>query len=280
MGKYLADGTYIVVPDLQVPLHDRKAVDVLLGVIRAVKPAGLLNVGDEADSPEPSRWNKGYAAEYAATLEAGLVATHDVVAELDDALRAGRRGGFALPHHVMRSNHTDRVERYLHRYAPAVASLSMLRWEALIGYGVPCALTARRGVTLPVTFHRQVWEFAPGWVLAHGDETSMIRTAGGTAMGLAKKLGCAVVAGHTHKLGMQHHHLGLLGRARVRQFGVEVGHLMDPAKADYLKAGHANWQQGFGVLDIRGRHVAPSLVPITDHRAVIGGRTFGPKGVL
>ena len=115
MSNFLPDGSYVVVPDMQCPLHDRSSVDTMLTFIRDFQPAGLLNVGDEADQPEPSRWSKGAAGEFTGLLEAGLTSTFDIMEEFDDALRAGRRGGKKLPHHVMRSNHTDRIQMYLDR---------------------------------------------------------------------------------------------------------------------------------------------------------------------
>jgi hypothetical protein len=45
---------------------------------------------------------------------------------------------------------------------------------------------------------------------------------------------------------------------------MEVGHMMDMKKAGYLRAGSANWQQAFGVIEVDGRNVRPSLVPIVN----------------
>ena len=55
----------VVLSDLQIPYQDNKAVDATLDFIRYYKPDQLWCVGDELDAPEPSRWNKGMAGEYA-----------------------------------------------------------------------------------------------------------------------------------------------------------------------------------------------------------------------
>jgi hypothetical protein len=251
---------WIAISDLQVPDHDPKAIESVYRFIQYMKPDGLLIVGDEADQPEPSRWNKGYAGEYAGTLQKGLDTTHDVLAGFRDALGEG-------PIHLMRSNHGDRTRTYIHRYAPALGSLRGLAYENLLGLE-----------ELAITYHSAPFEFAPGWVLAHGDEGSLSQAAGGTALGLARKWGKSVVCGHTHRAGLVHHHLSLNGKVNTPLFGLEVGHLMaygnGKSKADYLKAGSANWQQAIGMIDVQGRNVQPSLIPLFKSQVVWNGVTY------
>lgn len=274
-NRYLPDGDYVVVPDLQVPSHDKRALGALCRFITDYRPSGILNVGDECDSPEPARWNKGGFGEYAGTLWETIALTNKVMQRLDDALRLGRDDVadpvYDLHHHVMRSNHGDRVVKYIERYAPALwGAGSPLTIPRLYGYNADPLLDTCD--SLPVIYHDRMWEFAPGWVLAHGDEGSLIRTAGGTALNIAKRTGKSIVCGHTHRAGVQHHTTGLNGRDTQRLVGVEVGNLMDMAQADYLKGGHANWQQGFAILHIRKRKVSPNLV-------LFSGRSFTVDGV-
>lgn len=278
MSEYLKDGSYVVVPDLQIPYHDEPVVDAVINFIREFQPAGLLNVGDEADQPEPSRWNKGSAGEFAGTLEQGLNRTFEIMSEFDDALRAGRRGAKNLPHHVMRSNHTDRISIYLNKYAPALASMANLSWPALMGYRQPSTLYTHFNKTQNITYHDDLWEFSPGWVLAHGDEGGNSRVPGGTAMGLARRIGASVVCGHTHKLGMQHENVGFSGKFTNYLYGVEVGNLMKLEAAGYLTYGAANWQQGFVVLDIYKGIVTPNVVMIRDRGFSYQGQHFEIKG--
>jgi hypothetical protein len=231
----------VVVSDLQVPYHSPRAVAAVCDFIADWKPDMLLNVGDDTDSPEVGRWNKAMAGEYAGTLQKNLDMTHDVHGQFRQAL------GKNKPYHVQRSNHGDRVETYVRKYAPALASLSMLTIEKLLRYD-----------ELNITYHRRLFEFLPGWVLAHGDEGGLVQTPGGTAMGLVRRLGKSVICGHTHRMGMQHESRGFNGRTDIL-FGIEVGHLMDLSKASYLKTGAANWMSGFVTLQVDGRDVYPSL---------------------
>lgn len=273
--RYLRDGNYVVVPDLQIPSHDEQALKALCAFIRDYQPDGLLNVGDESDSPEPARWNKGVAEEYMATFWTNALIVNQKMRWLDDALRMGRNDlndpVYDLEHHVMRSNHGDRVLRYIHKYAPALEGKdSPLTIERIYGYDDEPLHGAE--YALPIRYHDRMWEFAPGWVLAHGDEGSLIRTPGGTALNIAKRIGASVVCGHTHKAGIQHHTTGFNGKDTKRLIGVEVGHLMDMRKATYLKGGHANWQQAFAIVHIRNRKVTPNLV-------MFDGRSFTVEGV-
>lgn len=76
----------VVLSDLQIPYQDNKAVDATLDFIRYYKPDQLWCVGDELDAPEPSRWNKGMAGEYADTLQDSIDLTHDTMASYRKAL--------------------------------------------------------------------------------------------------------------------------------------------------------------------------------------------------
>jgi len=260
----LADGDYIVLSDLQCPLQDKAAVKAIASFMEKRAFDGVLCVGDEADQPEPSRWNKGMAGEYTETFEKGLIDTYDTLRMLSQA-------AFAVPFHMMRSNHTDRINIYLSRYAPAMALTSWNSFPRIMGYDGQAPLLKGRTEPLPITWHDTMYEFAPGWVMAHGDETSANRLAGSTAMGLARKVGKSVVCGHTHKAAITHDHSGFAGKPTKELFGVEVGHLMDVKKAQYLTYGYANWTKAFGILYIRNRKVTPVIVPIQGKSFVVEG---------
>jgi hypothetical protein len=244
---------WVVISDLQVPDHDQRSVDLVTQFVRDIEPDGLLCVGDECDSPEPSRWNKGMAGEYAGTLQKGLDKTHQILAQFRESL--GDK-----PFHLMRSNHTDRINTYVRRYAPALASLRDLEYTKLVGLD-----------ELEITWHTKPFTFTPGWLLAHGDEGSLSRIAGSTAMGLARKWGYSVVCGHTHRLGLQHDHRSLNGRITKYLWGMEVGCLMDMRKADYLGPGmSANWTEGIGIID----DGVPEAIPIVGHKIRYGGQEW------
>ena len=247
----------VVLSDMQIPYHDPKAVNAVIDFVSDYQPDELFCVGDEADSPEPSRWNKGSAGEFAGTLQKGLDKTADIMAQFKEAL--GDK-----PFHTMRSNHGDRIENYISRYAPALASLRDLEYSKLLRYKEN-----------EITYHDSFYNFAPGWVLGHGDEGNINKTAGGTALALARKIGLSVVCGHTHRAGIQHEHQSCNGKITNRLYGFEVGHLMDLRKATYLSAGAANWQTAFGLLYINDKkEVTPTVVPINNRRFTVEGESY------
>jgi predicted phosphodiesterase len=246
----------VVLSDMQIPYHDKKAVQAVTKFVAEYQPDELFCVGDEADSPEPSRWTRGTAGEYAGTLQKGLDTTAEVMKNFKEAI--GDK-----PFHVMRSNHGDRIQQYVSRYAPALSSLRELEYEKLLRYDEN-----------DITFHQRLYNFAPGWAMAHGDEGSLSRNAGGTALSLARKSGVSIVCGHTHRVGIQHENTGYNGKLSSRLFGVEVGHLMDLSKAGYLKSGGANWQQAIGVLYIDKNKVTPSVVPFNGRSFTFEGKKY------
>jgi hypothetical protein len=219
-------------------------VQAAIDFVRYYKPDELWCVGDELDAPEPSRWNKSMAGEYADTLQEGIDKTNEIMSEFRSAL--GRNKKF----YIQRSNHTDRIDTYMRKYAPAFSSLKSLEIETLLGYD-----------KLGVTYLHRMHELLPGWVMAHGDEGALNRAPGATALNLAKSLGKSVVCGHTHRVGLQHETRGFYGNTHTL-FGLEVGHMMDIKQASYLTSGNANWQQGIGILVEENNKITPYAVPI------------------
>ena len=189
--------------------------------------------------------------EYEDTLQESIDETYNIMADFRAAL--GRNKPFI----IQRSNHTDRIETYIRKNAPAFAPLRNLRVETLLGYS-----------DLGIQYLHKMKELVPGWVMAHGDEASLSRIPGSTALGLAKKIGKSIVCGHTHRLGLQHDTTGLNGKTRTI-FGLEVGHLMDIKQASYLTSGIANWQQGFGLLIEKKGKYTPYTVPFINGDIVL-----------
>jgi UDP-2,3-diacylglucosamine pyrophosphatase LpxH len=241
----------VVLSDLQIPYQDNRAVTATIEFIADYKPDELWCVGDELDAPEPSRWNKGMLGEYADTLQDSIDLTNQIMSDYKQAL------GKNKPFYVQRSNHTDRIDTYIRKFAPAFSSLTSLKIEELLGYK-----------KLGITYLHKMQELLPGWVMAHGDEGSLNRAPGATALNLAKRLGKSVVCGHTHRVGLQHETTGFYGKTNTL-YGLEVGHMMDMSQASYLTSGSANWQQGIGILVQKNNKVTPFAVPIVNGEVII-----------
>jgi hypothetical protein len=228
--------TVVAVSDLQVPYQHKRAVKALTGFVKAWKPDEVICVGDEIDMPMISQWTKGTKYEYAGQLHKH----RDQTVRILEDLRVG---------HVMRSNHSDRLAKYLNAYAPGLADEPELQLERYMRYA-----------DLGITYHRSMWEFAPGWLLAHGDEGGLTQEAGRTALKLAQRVGKSVCCGHTHRAGIVPYTTAHGGRHVQTIYGLEVGCLMELAQANYLKSGGANWQLAFGIFHVDGKKVSPHVV--------------------
>lgn len=249
--------THVFLPDIQAPEHDNKFVNALVDFVADVQPDTLVQVGDMFDSPEPARWSKGMATEFAGTFYKGIQTGTEIL----ERFRNVYDGPFALKE----GNHDLRAMTYVRRYAPALSDIPYLQPEMLFGLD-----------DLGIDYKREIFDVAPGWVVAHGHEGGGSRIAGGVAMGIARRTGKSVICGHTHKVGFQSESHGYNGRLRDLH-GMEVGHAMDIRKAHYLKTGGANWQQGVGVLLVKGRTVLPFALKATNGMFVWEGQTYGER---
>ena len=233
----------VVISDMQIPFHSKKHVESLLRYIEATKP-DIACVGDEIDVPTASRWSKGTAKEFEGTLQKDLNTTKDILLSFRQAQ------GMDKQFWLQRSNHTQRLEDYIRKFAPAFSVIDVLKIEALLGLN-----------ELGITYNRQLAEIAPNVLLAHGDEGRMFKDSGRTALDLAKRTGKNIVCGHTHRAGIATESSGFGGNQHVL-WGMEVGNLMNlkSTGAGYLKEKIANWQHAFGILHIEGNMVKPEIV--------------------
>jgi hypothetical protein len=246
----------VVISDLQAPDHDRGAVRAVQAFCRDWQPEALVGVGDEADSSEVSRWSRGMPDEYQGDLQRGFDVAHEV-------LRGFREAAPDAAFHISRSNHGDRLRNYIEKHGPALRTLRTLDYGEQLGFR-----------ELGIVYHPRPFFIAPRLMVAHGDEGSMIKSPGGTALNIAKRFGYSVMCGHTHRFGVQHHTEAVNGEVTRKLWGYEVGHLMSMKRALYLKAGYGDWSQGFAVVrQIEGRAYV-EMVPIHDRSFAVEGQEY------
>lgn len=235
------------ISDLQVPFHNRKAVDSVAQAIADLKgPDDLVvTVGDEIDLQTISRWSQGTALEWERSIGRDRDLTVQVLKDLQVQV-------------CVRSNHTDRLYNSLMKRLPGLIGLPELELHNFL-----------RMPELGIHYSEGAYPVAPGWHLMHGDEAGMSQVAGQTAAGLVRKVGTSIICGHTHRLGLQPYTTSVNGKVTRTLWGFETGHLMDMGKAKYAKT--HNWQSGFGLLYVDGNHVTPCPVPIEKKSFVIEG---------
>lgn len=248
----------VIVPDTQIPFHDRKALRRVIDFIGEYQPDEVVHIGDLADFPQPSRWNKGTRGEF----EGSVYKDADTVKR---EFLAPLRDVYYGPVGVHEGNHDLRPREYLSKYAPALQESGAFSMSTLFdfdGFGV---------TELP-----EFYDIAPGWISTHGHRGGirLSQISGSTALNAAKKFGKSVVCGHTHRLALTHFASGYAGRSTVEVSGMEVGNLMDMKQATYLKGGSANWKQGFGILHQDGGVVRAEAIPINRRAFIVEGETW------
>ena len=247
---------FLVVSDLQVPYHSESAVSALIKLVKREKFDRVLVVGDELDMQAQSKWAKGTHLEFEGQLDQDRKTCQNILWELGPV--------WGIPMDITRSNHTDRLYHTLLRGAPSLIGLPELEYDKFMDFA-----------SMGIKFHKKPLEFLKNYYLVHGDEGSMNSNPGGTALGLARKFGASVLCGHTHRLGLQAYSSGLKGQYQTL-WGFEVGNLMEKKKASYLKAGAANWQMGFGIIEVHGKAVTNIPVPVNpDGSFTIYGKMYG-----
>lgn len=245
----------LVVSDLQVPFQHVAATKALMKLVKREKFDRVLVVGDELDMQSQSKWAKGSHLEYEGQLDADRKTCQNILWELGPV--------WGIPMDITRSNHTDRLFHTLLRGAPSLIGLPELEYPKFMEFE-----------SMGIKFHKKPLEFLPNYVLVHGDEGSLNRHAGMTASGLAQRFNKSVVCGHTHRLGLVGKSTGIRGDYSTL-WGFEVGNLMDKRKASYLKAGAADWQMGFGIIEVNGKNITNIPVPVNkDGSFTIYGRVY------
>ena len=239
-----------LISDLQVPYHDKRAVDAVVQAISDLREPDdiVVTVGDEIDLPQIGRWTQGKAGEWERTIGRDRDLTVEILANLG-------------VDHCIRSNHTDRLLNALTSRLPGLLGLPELDLRNFL-----------RLDDLNITYHEEAFRVAPNWVVMHGDEAGVSGVPGQTAWGLTQKVGMSVACGHTHRAGLRPHTQSVNGKITRTMYGMEVGCLMDFNQAKYTKT--HNWQQAFGILYVDGNKVSPSLIYIDNKSFVVEGHRY------
>ncbi len=245
----MSEGLIFVVPDLQIPLHDRGFVRGMASVIadnrRRIKR--VCTIGDELDFTSVGKWSEGTPLAY----------TNALGKERDEWVEVAKDLKVT---DVIRSNHTDRLYNAIMRKVPGL--LGVPEFELPNFMRLP---------ELGITWHPNGMRDRD-WIFLHGDEAGTSQIAGTTARNLVTKTGLNVVNGHVHRAGVVPYTTSINGKVTRTLWGVEVGHAMDYKKVTYLKT--MNWQQAFAVLYPVGTTYSPSLIPVMGRRFVFEGKEY------
>lgn len=248
----------IILPDIQAgfrkyedgtldPLHDTKALDIALQIIKDTKPDQVILNGDNLDLPQFGRYAQ--ESSFGQTLNATLDYVHQFLAQI----RANAPDTKIV---YLAGNHELRLSKYIMQYAEKL-------------YGVRQAGTTERVLTIPFLLnladvdceYRSGYPANEYWInqrlkAIHGH---VVRPAGKTAAAIVKDEETSTLFGHVHRheyaARTAHNYsgarfiiaqsFGCLARidGAVPSYGSGVDEMTDmPVQA------WENWQQGLGAV--------------------------------
>lgn len=251
--------TTLIIPDTQYPYHDKVALSKLIKVAADVQPDQIVQIGDGIDFPQVSQWSKGTAGEYADTLQNHIDGFRTEV--LIPLREAAPKAGITW----LEGNHDLRVRDFVKKYAAPLGPLRALEMPALFGLE-----------DLAIKYERGPLRIGTNTYAIHGHESggySASSTAWDTKF--TKRYGSDknFVFGHTHQPFLLTRAYGYGGKVSPR-FTLNVGSIMDPVQATYVKDGAVSWQMSFALLRDDGKRVWPELVTMVDRLFYVGGKRY------
>lgn len=251
--------TTLLISDVQWPYHDQLMLDKLVRVAEEMQPDQIVQIGDGIDLPQVSRWSVGTAGAYAPTLQQHISGYRDgFLSKMSSAAPNAKK-------RWLRGNHDERLEDFVNKYAPALSSLSALSMENLFDLE-----------NLGWTYEKGPIRIATNTFAIHGHESGgYSATLNAWDAKFTKRYGSDsnYVFGHTHQGGIVTRAYGFGGKVKPR-FTMNIGSVMDPVAATYVKDGAVSWVMSFGVLRDDGKRVYPELITAVDRGFYFEGRKW------
>jgi predicted phosphodiesterase len=251
--------TTLIIPDIQYPYHDELALKKVLGVVKDTQPDAIVQIGDGIDFPQVSTWNKGTAGEYADTLQQHIDGYRaDVLVPLREA---APQADIVW----IEGNHDLRLREFIRKYAAPLTNLRALEVDSLFALD-----------DLGVRYERGPLRVATNTFVVHGHESSgYCSSASAWDAKFTKRYGSDknFIFGHTHQPFLSSRAFGYDGKVSPR-FTMNVGSIMDPVAATYVKDGSVSWTMSFGAIHDDGKRVWPELVLFNDRKFMYGGRRY------
>jgi predicted phosphodiesterase len=246
----------LIIPDVQYPYHDNVLLKKLVGIAKKYQPDQVVQIGDGIDFPTVSQWSKGTAGEYADTLQEHIDGyREDVLIPLRSAVPSAKITW-------LEGNHDLRVGDFVRKYAAPLGALRSLKMPELFALK-----------ELDVSYERGPLRIATNVLAVHGHEAGgYCASASAWDAKFTKRYGShqSFVFGHTHQPFVISRAYGYAGKVSPR-FTMNVGSIMDPVAATYVKDGAVSWVPSFGWIEDDGKRIWPELVLFNDRLAYFKG---------
>jgi len=162
----------------------------------------------------------------------------------------------------LEGNHDLRLREFVRKYAAPLAPLKALEVSSLFALQ-----------DFDVSYERGPLRIATNTLAIHGHESGgYCASASAWDAKFAKRYGSDknFVFGHTHQPFIQSRAFGYAGKVSPR-FTMNVGSIMDPVAATYVKDGAVSWVPSFAWIEDDGKRVWPELVLFNDRLAYFKG---------
>lgn len=249
--------TTLVISDVQYPYHDQLLLKKLISLAKDLQPHAIFQIGDGIDFPQVSRWTKGTAGEYAPTLQAHIDGFRKEV--LLPFREACPNAKFSW----LEGNHDLRLVDFVKQYAAPLTTLRALSVDSL--FELP---------SLEIEYLKGPVRVATNTFAVHGHESSgysstpqLWDTKFLNRYGSDKN----IIFGHTHQPFITTRAFGFDGKVKPR-FVMNVGSIMDPTEARYIKDGAVSWVPSFGLLHDTGKATYPELIIAQDRSFFVNGK--------
>jgi hypothetical protein len=274
--------TYVILPDQQIPWHDRELHQVVLRFLDDIHPHGIILSGDITDKPQFSLkypWNHRMVADPVSSVR-----HHQRTAR--EVLRDYVAAADSVDNWVIPGNHDERFLSYVASKAPLLHAIEDESGRPLIsldsyldatnsGYQIatdPSGMAGYPAAHVVLGKHIAIYH---GWLLGNGK-------AGASAVAHLEYLQHSVVVGHTHRLAKVHRTLHTVSGDVVVLVGVEAGTLA-LVKGGLGHTVKPNWQQGLAVVTIFGDGTFTADTAVyADHSLFFQGQRwiYSKRGIL
>lgn len=236
--------------DIQCDTHDSRAIDLACKIFKDFEPTIAINIGDAINMDAVSHYIGDPRRKL--RLQKELDVYFDVQSQINEATGEARRI-------YIKGNHGKRLERALQANLPGLTPLRILKLPSVLRLNELDMEYEEDNVYLGSV------QFIHGWVARKWSGTSprfALESIGYTN---------SIVQGHSHRQS-------IISKATTRGpvFGVEIGHLSDPTKMDYLSS-PPDWQKGIALLEWKNNRPSFEIVPFfgkVKQTAIWRGRSY------
>jgi len=246
-------GTAVIIPDIQCPQQDDRALQICLDVIRDIRPEMAIIIGDFVAFDSMSSHSKRSWADLIPTLASDIGHANSLLDTIDASLKqSGVKHKWWLE-----GNHEDRLTRWLVKNAPNIGDLPELRVEGLL------KLAERGYVFKPLD--KQPLRIGKLNII-HGYYTSQYHAAKHI-----RNTARNIIYGHTHDYQA---HVSTHLPDEPPHIAMSCGCLCDFSQG-YIRNRPTRWIHGFVEVEFMGNgYFYPRFIPIINYMTRYNGKDY------